>query len=218
MKLIRFNQGTPEWKDWRRGGLGGSDVATILGIAPFEDCTRANLIREKVDGWEKPTNFAMRRGNHKEPAARYLYEQIAECAAPPVCVEHDDAPWMRVSLDGLCRDQRRPEMPEWILELKAPNWQAHSMALAGVVPDYYRPQCQWQLLVTGLDRLDYASYSENSRYKASDSLAIVTVEPDSEMQAMLLDEAEKFWREVQARKALAQAQAQTAGAELVGGF
>lgn len=204
MKIItRLAQGTPEWLAWRRDGIGGSDAATILGVAPFEDATRANLIREKIDGWEKERNFAMRRGTRLEPTARVAYQRWASCDASPACVEHEQAPWMRVSLDGLCSNHARipSERVHWILELKAPNWESHSIALAGVVPAYYRPQCQWQLLVTGLDRLDYASYSEHSRYAQKDRLAVIRVEPDAEMQALLLEECGKFWAEVVALRA-----------------
>lgn len=207
MKLVTHTQGSDAWKLWRRGGLGGSDVATVLGLSPFEDATLENLVREKVEGWERPVSFVMRRGNLWEPRARAAYERRCSCSAPPVCVEHDDAPWMRVSLDGLCSNHAvlPSERRRWILELKVPNVHAHTAALAGVVPSYYRPQCQWQLLVTGLDRLDYASYSENRRYggeptpeqvardELGDRLAIVRVLPDPELQAEILERAEAFW-------------------------
>lgn len=223
MKLVRLNQGSPEWLLWRRGGIGGSDAATILGISPFEDATIPNLMREKVEGWERPRNFAMKQGTRLEPTARVAYQRAVSCVAPPVCVEHDAASWMRVSLDGLCSNHAviATERLDWILELKVPGWESHSQALAGHVPDYYMPQCQWQLLVTGLDRLDYASFSRHERYAGPglgqtpthdellarlptqpDMLAIVRVEPDAEMQARLLTECEKFWLEVVAgRKA-----------------
>lgn len=203
MKLVNLAQGSDAWKLWRRQGLGGSDVATILGVAPFEDATRDNLFREKVEGWERPVTFPMRRGNLKEPDARRLYQERFRCVAPPACVEHEDAPWMRVSLDGLCSNHAAvaADLVRWILELKVPNADAHTWALAGEVPEYYRPQCQWQLLTTGLDRLDYASYSENRRFAEADRLAVVPVTADAEMQALLLSEAEKFWQEVQERKA-----------------
>lgn len=156
-----------------------------MGVAPFEDATRENLLREKAEGWERPTNFAMRRGTRLEP----------------VCVEMQGAAWARVSLDGLCRYRAIPCGVPWVLELKVPGWEAHDKALAGVVPDYYVPQCQWQLLVTDLYRLDYVSYSENSRFAERDRLAVVTVWPDEAMQAELLEAAVKFWLEVEDRRA-----------------
>lgn len=201
MIVRTLNQGSPEWLAWRRDGVGGSDAATILGVAPFPDATRDNLLREKVGGWERPVNFAMRRGTRLEPVARAAYQEHAGCLAPPACVEHPDAPWVRVSLDGLCRHRfdAGHGLP-WVLELKCPGWETHSAALAGVVPDHYLPQCQWQLLATGLDLLHYASFSEHSRFAAKDRLAVVPVEPDAELQARLLDECGRFWAEVLAAR------------------
>lgn len=199
--LVTLNQGLDAWRAWRRDGIGGSDIATIVGVAPFEDATRENLLREKAEGWERPTNFAMRRGTRLEPVARFASEQYRECVAPPACVEMQGAAWARVSLDGLCRFKAIPCGVPWVLELKVPGWEAHDLALAGMVPDYYAPQCQWQLLVTGLYRLDYVSYSENSRFAERDRLAIVSVQPDEAMQADLLHAALHFWFEVEERRA-----------------
>lgn len=201
MRVIPLRQGTDGWRLWRRGGVCASDVATILGVAPWEDATLDNLFREKLEGWERPTNFAMRRGTRYEDTARTLYETRAGCSAAPVCVEHDDAPWVRASLDGWCvhRFDAGHGLP-WVLEAKCPNWQAHSLALAGVVPDHYRPQCQWQLLATGAGRLDYASYSAHPRFGEADRLAVVRVEPDAELQGLMLEKAEAFWVEVRRRR------------------
>lgn len=197
MKIVQLKQGTDAWRDWRKSGLGGSDVATIMGVAPFEDATVENLVREKVEGWERATNFAMRRGTRYEDTARTLYECKQMCTAPAVCVEHDEFPWARVSLDGLCERLYHPTPEPWILELKVPNWQSHSLALAGVVPDYYWPQCQWQLFVTGLTRLDYASWSNHRRFSEKDYLAIVPVEADLDYQGKLVVECAAFWFKIE---------------------
>lgn len=208
--LVNLTQGSPEWKSWRRDGIGGSDIATIVGVAPFEDATRENLLREKAEGWERPTNFAMRRGTRLEPVARFAYEQFRECAAPPVCVEMQGAAWARVSLDGLCRFRAIPCGVPWVLELKVPGWEAHDKALAGMVPDYYVPQCQWQMLVCGLFRLDYVSYSENQRFAEKDRLAIVTVWPDESLQSELREAAVRFWCDVEDRRAALKAERERA--------
>lgn len=209
MKVIPHEQGSLAWKLWRRSGVGGSDVAAILGIAPFPDATRANLLREKVTGAERETNFSMRRGTRLEPVARELYARHAGCTAVPVCVEHPDAAWMRCSLDGVC--QSRPRVAgsaAWVLELKVPRWEVHDYALAGIVPDYYAVQCQWQLLVCGLDRCDFASFTENERFAERDRLAVVTLTTDAEVQGRCLEAAEPFWREVVAARAALRADRQ----------
>lgn len=197
MKIIPHEQGTPAWRYWRRAGIGGSDVAAILGIAPFKDATRDNLLREKLTGQERETNYSMRRGTRLEPLARELYARHAGCTAVPVCVEHRDAPWIRCSLDGVCNEfPRRGGSPSWVLELKCPRWEVHDLALAGIVPEYYAVQCQWQLLCCGLDRCDFVSFTENDRFGEADRLAVVTLRTDAEIQGRCLEAAEPFWAEV----------------------
>ena len=208
-----MQQGSPAWKTWRREGIGGSDIATILGLSPFEDATRENLIREKVDGWEKERNWAMTRGTRMEPTARGAYCRERKCTARPVCVEHDSVSWARVSLDGLCSaiaGAARANLT-WILELKCPNWQTHSMALAGYVPDYYECQCQWQLWVAGLHHCEFASFTEHSRFDQDNRVGIVELTADNGRQMEILQAASEFWYDVADRKAAKRVGRVTAG-------
>lgn len=196
-------QGTPAWKWWRAGGIGGSDVAAILGLCPEEwGVTRATLLREKITGAERETTFSMREGNRLEPVARELYALQFGCTATPVCVEHPEAPWARCSLDGVCHP--RPKVAgsrSWVLEVKAPNFKVHDYALQGIVPEYYLVQCQWQLFVTGLDRCDFVSFNPRGRFPESQHLAVVTLTTDAEVQGRCLEAAEAFWAEVEAGRA-----------------
>ena len=34
---IDLVQGTNEWLDWRKGGVGGSDIGTIMGLNPYKN-------------------------------------------------------------------------------------------------------------------------------------------------------------------------------------
>ena len=67
-------------------------IRLLLAVADVTDARASeklkdNLLREKAEGWERPTNFAMRRGTRLEPVARFAYEQFRECTAPPVCAD-----------------------------------------------------------------------------------------------------------------------------------
>lgn len=197
MKFIHLEQQSPAWHAWRSGGLGGSDVAAVMGLSPY--CSREKLLREKLGLEVREENFAMRRGTRLEPVARIRVEKELRKAFVPWCVQHDDLDWIRVSLDGLyLPDDAEAE----VLEIKCPSWQSHELALDGFVPDYYRVQCQYQLLATGLDVCHYASFSMHSRY-AHDSklqLAIIKIRPDAELQAEILTAAEEFVAEWEAAK------------------
>ena len=219
MKRVTHTQGSADWLTWRRGGLGGSDIAAILGLSPYPDGTRENVFREKVHGWEKPQNGAMYRGTVLEPHARAAYMRHARCQARPVCVEMDGCPWARVSLDGLCDNGAviASERLEWILELKAPGWETHDLALAGCVAEHFEVQCQWQMLVCGLSRCDFASFNPSARFTPAGAmqwdewrklpaisrpqmppewLAVMPVPPSVERQAWIMEEASQFWFEV----------------------
>jgi len=194
------------------------------------------VLREKIGAWERPVNGAMYRGTVLEPHARHLYTLRTRFPAPPCCVEMLGCPWARVSLDGLCTNGAvlPGERLDWLLELKCPSWEVHSAALAGVVPDYYAAQVQWQLLVCGLSRADFATFNPSKRFTPAgavaweewralpersrpeapaDWLAVVPVAADPDQQAWLYTEAARFWFEVlEAREALAAEAAKAAPA------
>lgn len=224
MKLVPLNQGSPAWLAWRKNGLGGSDIAAVMGLSPYPDATRESVFADKVRGALREANFAMRRGTRLEPHARAAYECRTRCSAPPACMEMDDCPWARVSLDGLCSDTRWSR--RWALELKCPAWFVHAAALEGIVPDHFLVQIQWQLLVCGLEACDYASFNPGRRFTPAgfpvtgdewmdahpakrpamppEWLAVVPVAADPDRQAEILAEAAAFWFTVEdAREQLA---------------
>jgi len=227
VKRVTHTQGSADWKAWRRAGVGGSDLVAILGLTPNWPPplpTVEDLFRDKVDGIEREGNFAMHRGQRLEPHARDGYSKRHHRAAPPVCVEHDEFAWVRASLDGLANNGAviAAEREEWVVEIKCPSWEAHDLALAGMVPSYNAPQLQWQLLATGLSRLDYVSFNPSGRFTPrgfpkfedwvavhpsgrrpmpAEWLAVVPVEADAEEQERLLEVCGKFWFEVLDRRA-----------------
>lgn len=195
MRIVNLQQGTLEWREWRRGGVGGSDVAAILGLSPFENATRVDLFREKVHGEQRETNFSMRRGNRLEPVARAAFERLTGIAWPAVCGEDEHTPWAKVSLDGINADHSE------IVEIKCANWQTHEMWLHGFVPDYYLVQMQWQMMIVGCSKCHAVCFNNSSKFPPESHLAYTVVDADAERQAELLQAAEEFWNEVCAARA-----------------
>jgi putative phage-type endonuclease len=199
MKLLRLQQGTDAWLRWRHDGIGGSDIAAIMGVSPYDDATRGNVMLEKVDRIVKPSTYAMRAGLRLEPRARAMFEQRSGLQFMPTCVEHAEENWIRCSLDGIAvtgTDARGLPSGWELLEIKAPTWTAHDRILSGIVPTHFMLQVQWQLLATGLDVCHLVSITENVRFDESARLAVVRIEADAEQQAEILDAATEFWREV----------------------
>lgn len=176
-----MEQGSSEWHEWRKQGVGASESAAILGLSPY--ATPLDVWKDKT-GRAKAFegNIATQRGQDLEGKARAKYELLTMEDAPPACAIHPTWNFLRASLDGLRDDGKL------ILEIKCPSEDSHNMALAGKVPEHYLIQMQHQLAVTGADIGHYFSYS----YK-DHTHALVEVLPDFEMQARIVNAASRFW-------------------------
>jgi putative phage-type endonuclease len=196
MKLVQLVQNTPEWLEWRRKGIGASEMAAILGVCKYS--TPYRVWCEKT-GRSKgfAGNFATERGHELEAKARARYELVSMEDMPTACAEHLKYSILRCSLDGVREDFKK------ILEIKCPGKESHEIAASGKVPDHYFPQVQFQLMVTGADECEYFSYFVDK--EGNESHAIVNVKPDLEYQGMLVVKALEFWKLVESdtRPALA---------------
>jgi putative phage-type endonuclease len=194
MKVLELAQDSDLWRTWRRAGIGSSDAPVLMGVSKYS--TRDELLRKKkgmlaAEKWTAKTT----RGKELEPKARELYELLRGIKVRPVCVIHDDYDWLRASLDGLSVDNTRP------IEIKCINADDHRLSVEGQVPSQYVPQVQHQLLVTGLPKLDYWSYSESSKFHPKDRVALVEVLPDPEYMNQLFEIEKEFFEELHADNA-----------------
>jgi putative phage-type endonuclease len=150
MKIIDITQRTPAWHRWRSEGITASEAAVVLGRSPFQ--TPWRLWAERT-GLTRPDdlskNFFVQRGIDLEDAARQGFEQRHNTLLLPVCVESDEHPVLRASLDGL-NDDGEP------VELKVPGTKVFTeVAEQGTGSDAYQlywVQVQHQIYVTGVSR------------------------------------------------------------------
>lgn len=173
-------QGTQEWLDFRRNGIGASDAASVLGISLWK--TRYQLWEEKVEGVVSPMNSSMQRGQDLEETARKEFEKITGICVMPSVVIHPQRKWQYASLDGISFDERT------IVEIKCPNKTVHEMAQIGEIPEYYMAQLQHQMLVCGLKNAYYFSFDGKKG-------ALVEVDLDEKLSQKIKEEEEKFWNE-----------------------
>jgi len=168
-----------KWLDWRRGGLGSSDAPVIMGVSPWK--TKYQLWEEKVFGSPKDyENAAMVRGREKEEEARCEFERMLGVSVFPKNVAHESVDWMRASLDGIDLDGKV------MVEIKCPGKEDHFVALKQKIPAKYFPQCQHQMLVTGLNSMFYFSFDGKKG-------VIVEVKRDQEYITRLWEEEHNFW-------------------------
>jgi putative phage-type endonuclease len=181
MKIININHGSPEWLEWRRSGVGASDIAAIMGRCPFR--SRTDVMRDKCGLWQQERNIAMEKGLFYEDEARSAFEELHRgMQYPPLMIEHDSVPYHIASLDGYCSFTRD------ILEIKVPGIKTLSLAKNGIVPEHYIYQIQWQLYVSGSLRCYYWAYDRITKEGHK-----VLIYRDEEIIDKLKASAEDFW-------------------------
>ncbi|MCE2730323.1 MAG: YqaJ viral recombinase family protein [Sphingomonadaceae bacterium] len=182
-EITGLEQGSEEWLRWRDQGVGSSDATALMGY--FGGVKKKD--KERAAGGLKP-NARMARGTALEPFARVLFIELSGIWIRPACFQHSKYPFMRASLDGISEDRKI------VVEIKSPSWKVHEEALGGSVVNYYRPQCQHQLFVTGLRSMIFFSYFPDAEAE-HDRYAFVRVNRDEAMQAELLARAERWMEE-----------------------
>ena len=160
IKFIPLEQGSSEWKEFRKMKIGSSSAASIRGVG-FK--TPLQLFEDMIEDRETPVNDAMRRGTEMEPRARAWLNAKYGADLQPVVVQHpnDEHDWHISSLDGLWK---RPDGSYFAVEIKHPGKTDHTIALDGHVPQKYMPQCYHILEdLPGVDKILYLSYHEDSQ-------------------------------------------------------
>jgi len=147
--VVDLEQGTEEWLEWRHSGIGASDASTVMGDNRFQ--LPSELLHQKRNRINTKPNEKMRLGTLLEPKARDLYIEETGILVEPLCLQSKEYSWLIASMDGITDDY------DHIVEIKCGKsayWQANK----GKVPSYYYGQLQHQLMITGLDAVDYWCY------------------------------------------------------------
>jgi putative phage-type endonuclease len=190
-----------EWLSARRSGIGGSDIAAILGLSPWR--TPLDVYRDKVEGIEQPETESMRWGRLLEDVVAREYARRAGVRIQRISdlIRKVGAEWAVATLDrvivpnGTRARVHNGEVrgAEGVLECKVVN--AFTAGAWGrgdepdAVPLHYAAQCMWYLAVTGLPWCDVAALIGGQR------LVVRRIERDEETIAAMFERAEKFWRD-----------------------
>lgn len=177
-----------EWLQRRRTGLGGSDVAAVLGISAYG--SPWSTFADKVGLLpldSEPTN-EMRFGRYAElmvapwfhdETGLYVLGEQAECS-------HPDEPWRMCTVDGFVAESpdAAPDEMVGLVEIKTRGpgkaWD--------VVPADVAAQALWQMHVTGLDRVWIAALLGRR-------LDIHVVERDQGQIDFIVDRVSAFWHD-----------------------
>lgn len=191
-----------DWLKLRRQGIGGSDVAAILGLSKW---------RTALDVWQDKTATAPADDIEPSQAAHFgtvLEETVAQefarrtgfrIKAAPGMLQTDGRPWECANVDRLIYNQG-DTLPVAVLECKttrtADGWgpsQEEEIVAGGdpeghEIPVYYETQVQWYLGITGLP-IAYVAV-----LIAGQDFRIYSVPRNDEVIETLRERMEDFWK------------------------
>lgn len=175
------------WHSERATGIGGSELAIILGLSPYKTAYR--LWAERCGFVEKDeTNFVQARGQEWEPAIRAMIEEELREHFPPANVKHPIKRYVRASLDGMSTIR--------ILEIKLVGKEMLQQVQAGELPELYRPQVHYNMFAAGRGECVFAVYNEKLDQKAH-----LIVKRDDAYIETLDKAAFDFYQKIQNREA-----------------
>lgn len=176
----------------RRTGIGGSDIAAVLGVDPYR--TRWHVFADKlgIAAPHEETRFT-RWGHRLEAVIADEYAErhdvtLARC----VTQRHATRTWQVVTPDRLIVDDDARSL--WGLEIKnkgfyqSKNWGEDGDS-EDTIPDEVQAQCHWSMALTELPRWDVAALLGGNDYRE------FVVRRDVDFEAVMLEEGEKFWRD-----------------------
>lgn len=173
----------PAFHAARAKGIGGSEIAVIMGLSPYR--TPHSLWLEKT-GRKMPVDIGnlphVQRGRLSEIAARAMIERDMGLSFKPKMWTKEGS-ICRASDDGWSLEENI------ILELKAMGRKAHEEASRGIIPEHYRLQCQYNMAVSGARMCLFGSFRPED-----ESLHKIDVLPDVEEGAKLMKLAEDWWQ------------------------
>lgn len=184
--IVDVKQGSDAWKAKRKQCITATDLPILIGDSIWK--TPYKLWREKVglDEEEEP-NSRMLKGLELEPfVLEKVNQKLCLKMKPSVLLsDNEDSQWAMCSLDGA--QFHKDGSIIYATEIKCPNAEDHETAKKGKVPQKYKAQVQWQLFVTGLWVIYYASYHE-------EDLVILEVKRDDSYIYQLYEKAVQFKR------------------------
>lgn len=183
MKVVKLEQGTPEWLDLRRTKRCASETPIVMGVSPWGNW---RTLRDTKNGnGTFKGNAATRHGHALEPEARQAFRLEHGIVCEPLIVVDGD---YLASLDGYGEG-----VP---VEIKCPYSGRNSSTWQAIereeIEPHYHWQVQHQLMVTGADFAYFAVYVEGE-------LRVLKIEPNPDMWADICMSWDEFdeWRNQQ---------------------
>ena len=182
-----------DWLDYRRRGIGGSDVSAIFGTSPFR--TARDLYYDKLNiasvEDDEGNWVAMEMGHLLEPLVAKIFERKTGYRVYQIkkMFQHPQYPWMLADVDYFVE---LPDGTTAILEIKTTNYNARDnwwMNGKETVPVYYESQGRHYMAVTDIDRCFFCYLYGNNE----EEVIIREVKRDFEYEAEMVFLEQYFW-------------------------
>ena len=159
-----------EWLAYRRKGIGGSDVAALLGISPwrtardlFYDKLNIAVVEDHEDNW-----VALEMGHLLEPLVAKIFQHRTGYKVYQIkkMFQHPKYPWMLADVDYFVE---LPDGTTAILEIKTTNYNAKdNWWLDGeeTIPAYYESQGRHYMAVMDVDRCFFCCLYGNNEQES----------------------------------------------------
>ena len=197
--LGKHEPNTPEWDAIRSKGIGGSEIAAIVGLSPWQ--SKFSLWHQKRGTIGKQdVNAGMRWGTLLEPVICHVWADLHPefVALSAGTYRHEERTWQLANCDRLLIDAKEfwqnEDVPSSFLEVKtAHQYDAHEWGTGPEdVPPYYRCQVLWYMDVLELPEAHMAVLIGGSDYRE------YVIRYNVDEAEWLREQGRLFWESVKA--------------------
>lgn len=195
-RAVNITQNSPAWLEWRNGGIGGSEIAAIVGASKWGTALSVWAKKTGIAKDEVEENGNMEWGHRLENAVtdKWMDEHTdytLEIRGP--VFERIDMPWMRASLDNIVV---APDGTMEALECKTASSDDDWIGPDGeeLIPESYCWQAVWQMAVTGLRKVRFSVLVMGNRKR---SWLERTLEWDDQYVDFAIAKGREFWNMVE---------------------
>ncbi|WP_151721027.1 YqaJ viral recombinase family nuclease [Acinetobacter ursingii] len=185
----------------RKKGIGGSDVAAILGLSKYKSPYQLWLSKTNRDNGDDEQSEPAYWGNQLEDivAKEFAKRQGVKIQRVNQQIIHPEFNWMIANIDravinpeisGNVRFKDGRLTTDQLLECKTANQYLAKLwgdEYTEAVPDYYLTQCQWYMGVTRTELCSLAVLIGGQKFRT------YQIKFDEELFAMLRAECSAFW-------------------------
>ncbi len=176
-----------QWLDYRRQGIGGSDVAAIAGISRWKDPFSIYMDKIGKVKASEPSE-AMYWGSTLENVviSEFVKRSGLQVEPLPAILQHPEVPYLLANVDGIVTDE---EGGTGVFEAKTTNAFSKCHWEGDKVPEEYQLQVQHYLNVTGL------AFAYVAVLIGGNEFHYKRIERDNKMIRLMMALEINFWEE-----------------------